>query len=111
MHVLFETELHTLTAWVYGKTFVLLWQKGRLHNQLDYSTTAAAYSNKTIRRNLCLSGKLHIIRTDKKTLLSEISEIVSKMPPWEQVLSVIDPLIDLQMNTIDQLKLLHSNIQ
>lgn len=52
--------------------------------KIDYTiswtilATAAAYSNKTKRCNLCLSEKLHIIRADKTTLLNKRSELISK---------------------------------
>ena len=39
---------------------------------------AAAYNNKTKHCNLCLTGKLHIIRADTATLLNKISELISK---------------------------------
>ena len=41
-------------------------------------TTARSYSNISKRCNLCLTEKLHIIKTDKTNLLNKRSELISK---------------------------------
>ena len=41
-------------------------------------TSAAAYSNKSKRYNLCLAEKFFIIKAEKSTLLNKRSELVSK---------------------------------